>query len=329
MEWNQRVSRSRMNYIVVDFEWNQSPYGKGSANKRLPFEIIEIGAVKIDANGQEIGQFSQIVKPKVYKKLHHITKNLTGISEKELNAGRPFREVMEEFLAWCGEDYMFCTWGNLDLLELQRNLKFFHMSDMLKGPITYHNVQKLFRLFYTDENNTASLEFAIEYLNIEKKRDFHRAVCDAQYTADVFLTMDLSEAAKWYTVDYYQNPKKRKEELKLIYPTYSKYISKEFVNKESAMEDREVRTSRCFACGKPALKRIRWFVGKNKAYYCLAECSEHGFLRGKIRIKKSDEGMYFVVKTIRKVDDEGAKVIVDMKEEVRKKRLEKRHRESK
>ena len=57
-----------MNYVVVDFEWNQSPYGKSSANKRLPFEIIEIGAVKLDAEGQEIGSYSQIVKPKVYKK---------------------------------------------------------------------------------------------------------------------------------------------------------------------------------------------------------------------------------------------------------------------
>ena len=320
-----------MNYVVVDFEWNQSPYGKSSANKRLPFEIIEIGAVKLDAEGQEIGSYSQIVKPKLYKKLHHITKNLTGITDKELNEGRPFHDVMEEFLEWCGEDYMFCTWGNLDLLELQRNLKFFHMEHMLKGPIKYHNVQKLFRLFYLEEdsNSTASLEYAVEFLNLPQERGFHRAVFDAGYTADVLRTMDLSEAAKWYTVDYYQNPKRRKDELKLIYPTYSKYISKEFVNKETAMADREVRSSRCFACGKPAFKRIRWFTGKNKAYYCLAECPEHGYLRGKIRIKKSDEHMYFVVKTIRRVDADGAHIIVDMKDEMRKQRLEKRHREAK
>ena len=37
-----------MNYIAVDFEWNQNPYGKEAGNKRLPFEIIEIGAVKLD-----------------------------------------------------------------------------------------------------------------------------------------------------------------------------------------------------------------------------------------------------------------------------------------
>ena len=39
--------------------------------------------------------------------------------------------------------------------------------------------------------------------------------------------------------------------------------------------------------------------------------------------------MYFVVKTIRKMDEAGAQAIVEMKEEMRKKRLEKRHREAK
>lgn len=316
-----------MNYIVVDFEWNQSPYGKNTSRKHLPFEIIEIGAVKLSEEFQEVDRFSEIIKPKVYKKLHHVTKSLTGISEKELNTGRPFSEVAKDFLEWCGDDYMFCTWGNLDLLELQRNLKFYHMEALLKGPITYHNVQKLFRLFYDDENSTAALECAVEVLGLKKEEEFHRAVNDAAYTAAVFAMMDPKEVAKWYTVDYFQNPKRRRDELKLIYPTYSKFVSKEFANKEAAMEDREVRTTRCFMCGKSAPKRIRWFVGKNKAYYCLAECEEHGYLRGKIRIKKTEEDKLLVVKTIRSVDLEGAKLIADMKEEVRQKRQEKRHRE--
>ena len=37
-----------MNYIVFDLEWNQSPGGKKWSNSRLPFEIIEIGAVKLN-----------------------------------------------------------------------------------------------------------------------------------------------------------------------------------------------------------------------------------------------------------------------------------------
>ena len=45
-----------MNYIVLDFEWNQSPYGKEASVRRLPFEIIEIGAVKLDENGRVIDE---------------------------------------------------------------------------------------------------------------------------------------------------------------------------------------------------------------------------------------------------------------------------------
>ena len=36
-----------MNYIVLDLEWNQSADGKAYTNSRIPFEIIQIGAVNL------------------------------------------------------------------------------------------------------------------------------------------------------------------------------------------------------------------------------------------------------------------------------------------
>ena len=39
-----------MNYIVLDLEWNQSYRGKQYTVEGLPFEIIQIGAVKLDEN---------------------------------------------------------------------------------------------------------------------------------------------------------------------------------------------------------------------------------------------------------------------------------------
>ena len=35
-----------MNYIVFDLEWNQSSSGEEPETALMPFEIIEIGAVK-------------------------------------------------------------------------------------------------------------------------------------------------------------------------------------------------------------------------------------------------------------------------------------------
>ena len=38
-----------MNYIVFDLEWNQSAEGKECSVEHMPFEIIEIGAVKLNS----------------------------------------------------------------------------------------------------------------------------------------------------------------------------------------------------------------------------------------------------------------------------------------
>lgn len=49
-----------MNYIVFDLEWNQSPGGKRWSNSRLPFEIIEIGAIKLNEEKEIVDSFQQI-----------------------------------------------------------------------------------------------------------------------------------------------------------------------------------------------------------------------------------------------------------------------------
>ena len=55
-----------MNYIVFDLEWNQSPGGKKYSNSRLPFEIIEIGAVKMNKKREPVDVFQRLIKPQVY-----------------------------------------------------------------------------------------------------------------------------------------------------------------------------------------------------------------------------------------------------------------------
>ena len=92
-----------MNYIVFDLEWNQSPNGKEDSVEHLPFEIIEIGAVKLNGNFEETGTFHKLIRPKVYKKMHFKISEVTHMDMAELRqAGEPFDVVMNRFLAWCG-----------------------------------------------------------------------------------------------------------------------------------------------------------------------------------------------------------------------------------
>ena len=59
-----------MNYIVFDLEWNQPADIKSTEKRKLQFEIIEIGAVKLDENKNIISSFNELVCPKVYKTLN-------------------------------------------------------------------------------------------------------------------------------------------------------------------------------------------------------------------------------------------------------------------
>ena len=164
-----------MNYIVMDLEWNQSSTGQEAEAQRLPFEIIEIGAIQLNDGYAMINQFNELIKPQVYHELNEVTGQLMHMEMEELNRGKPFFQVVEAFLKWCGEQpYLFCTWGVQDLTELQRNMKFYTMAPLSDGPIAFLDVQKLFGIAYEDRKTKRSLEYAIDYLQIEKDIPFRK-----------------------------------------------------------------------------------------------------------------------------------------------------------
>ena len=131
-----------MNYIVFDLEWNQAVC-KEKENKALMFEILEIGAVKVNENFEIVDTFSSYVRPQVYMQLHHMTKQIVNFELKDLKKEKKFPIVAEKFLKWCGDDTVFCTWGTSDLTELQRNMDYYKIKPISNRPIKYYDVQKL------------------------------------------------------------------------------------------------------------------------------------------------------------------------------------------
>ena len=301
-----------MNYIVLDLEWNQSNNGPEEETAELLFEVIEIGAVKLNDAGVMISEFSQLVKPEVYHEMHQITSKLIHLQMKELERGKPFTEVAEAFLDWCGsEEYMFCTWGSLDLTELQRNMKFYKMTPLSDGPIPFLDVQKLFSLAFEDGKSRRALEYAVDMMELEKDIPFHRAFSDAYYTAKLFnlIVEQHRSVLKNVSYDVFHPPLTQEQEIKIQFDNYAKYISREFDNKTQAFADREVSSSKCYLCHRNLRKKLKWFSPNGRHYYCLAYCEKHGYLKGKIRIRRSDSGKIYVVKTTKLIsDDEAAKI---------------------
>ena len=304
-----------MNYIVLDLEWNQSNTGQEPEVKEFPFEIIDIGAMMLNENKEMIDEFNQLVKPSVYRHMHKITGKIIHLQMQDLQKGRPFPEVIQEFIEWCGKDYIFCTWGPLDLYELQRNIGYYNLQPLSETPIRFLDVQKLFSIAYEDKKSRRSLEYAIDYLQIEKDIPFHRAFSDAYYTAKVLAVLD-DDVLSNYSIDTFVLPRNRKEEVHVLFHDYMKYISREFEDKKAALEDREVISTKCYLCRKNIRRKIRWFTPNGKHYYSVAVCPKHGFMKSKIRIRKSTDGVY-VVKTSKFISEEESNTIVEKREEAK------------
>lgn len=310
-----------MNYIVFDLEWNQSSTGAEEEAERLPFEIVEIGAVKLDDTGVRTGEFNRLIRPQVYKQMHRITGELIHLDMEQLENEHSFAEVAQDFLNWCGtEPYLFCTWGSLDLMELQRNMEFYDMTPLSDGPIAYLDVQKLFSLAYEDGKSRRSLEAAVDLKQLEKDVPFHRAFDDAWYTAALFrqILTEKPETLARVSYDVFHPPVDRKAEIKAQFDTYVKYISREFENKAEAFADKEVASSKCYLCHRNLRKKVRWFSVNGRHYYCLAYCEKHGYLKGKIRLRRSGSGKVYVVKTTKLISEQEAQAIRERSLKARK-----------
>ena len=320
----------RMNYIVFDLEWNQSNTGCEPEVENLPFEIIEIGAVKLNKDMKFISEFSQLIKPEVYREMHYITRKLIHIQMEELQCGKAFPLVIDDFLEWCGDDIIFCTWGPLDLIELQRNMRFYDMNPLSDRPFRFLDVQKLFSLAYEDGKKRRSLEYAIDFLEIDKDIPFHRAFSDAYYTGKILEKINGAECNKdneilnRFSYDVFNLPKKKSDEIFITFDDYAKYISREFNDKADILLDKTVMNTKCYICRKNNKRVIKWFTPNGKHYYCVSCCDKHGYMKSKIRVRKSEEGKVYVVKTMKFISTEEVDMIVSKHEKAKEMRRKKR-----
>ena len=295
-----------MNYIVFDLEWNQNPDHRRRPNTLLPFEILEIGAVKLDEDRRMTDTFHRLIKPSVYHRIDDSIRKVTHMEMREFRHGEPFSDAVQEFMDWCGADYRFCTWAKQDVMELQRNMRYYHVLDLLPGPVVYYDVQKLASLSFEDGHERRSLEHMIELLELPKDRVFHRALSDAVYTARIMSRVDGRYLIGYESVDSFQNPKEKWEEYTYTSGDREKYISREFGNRERLIHDKGIRQVRCPVC-KKFTRSVHWVALNTKVYLCLTECAEHGPVEGRLRVRKTEQERYYAERTLRLLTEEEAK----------------------
>jgi len=275
-----------MNYIVFDLEWNVA----GRVNKvdkavqdAIPFEIIEIGAVKLDADFRQISKFSAYIRPQIYPVLSYQVAAVTRRFQQSLKYGLTFTDAAQEFLTWCGDEYLFCTWSESDTAALKMNLKYYGLADQLQ--VNCLDVQYVFSAQIEQADIQRSIEYAVDFLRLPKQQPFHQAVNDAWYTGQILQKTNEIIRAEQPALDivsrYAFDPNlQRSCQLTLTGLT----------SPDAALAELNAADLACPACGCSLVRQEKWAMDGVKAL-AVFNCPEHGRILGKSRFRTQNDGL--------------------------------------
>lgn len=187
------------NYIVMDLEFNypNTTFRSEHNGFILYQEIIEIGAVKLDKDLNQIDTFCKFIKPAAYPKVNKQVQELTDITTEMIWEGDSFKSVYNEFINWCGPNAEFITWSDNDIIALEDNLGY-HELPLDNIPKCY-DIQMMFDDQVTMENRNYALSYAMWKMDIKPALS-HDALNDAINTAEVMRRLDLSSGLDEYEI---------------------------------------------------------------------------------------------------------------------------------
>lgn len=243
----------------MDLEWNNS-FNK--ATQKFMNEIIEIGAVKLDENLNQVDTFSELIKPVISKKLRSRIKNLTNISNDDVRAGKPFKEVIDLFSCWAGEDDIIMSWGDTDIRTLLANYKWFMKKEYIDFIGRYADLQRYCQCFINMENvQQAGLSYAAECLEINpEKFPHHRALDDSLLSAECFKkTFDKNKLVEFVKI--------------CDYDFYARLLFRPYVisNRNDPLIDKNLFNCFCEVCGGKVKTVKKWkFTNQSfrGVFYC-------------------------------------------------------------
>lgn len=179
-----------MKHIVVDLEMNNISQ-KSEARRICTSETIEIGAVMLDDNLQEISSFRTYVKPEYNNRIVPKISRLTGITNEMVMNAPYFADAFRMFTNWClgtGDEVTIYAWSDNDYNQISREiiLKGYEASEAesLLLDSEWTDFQKEFDGHFGFERQV-SLKLALDMAGIDFVGREHDALDDARNTAEL------------------------------------------------------------------------------------------------------------------------------------------------
>jgi len=261
----------------MDLEWNQPTSYQSPVFRKvggsLLFEVIQIGAAKLNDRFEIVDAVDIHVRPTHYLTIHPRVRRMTRLGQEELCDAPEFLEAMERFSDWCGENCVFLTWGGDDVSVLQQNIDFFRFERPV--PKTF-DVQRYFANVFGLGASQRALKTAMEQLEIEKdeERNFHNAMHDAYYTARVLQKLPNPLGV----LQFEQHPRKLSHNERR-----SRFrVTRMVPSVAQALESDAIQTPECPVCKKGTTLQTALIPQAPGKYVALSKCGHHGQMLVKI-----------------------------------------------
>lgn len=169
--------------IIVDLEATCCQDG---SFPRQEMEIIEIGAVAVEATtAQILDRYQSFVRPVRHPHLTDFCRELTSITQGQVDTAFEFPQVLEEFGRWLASfpDQDFCSWGAYDRNQFEQDCKYHGVPYPFPGP---HRNLKLEFSERRGERKRYGLAGALRALGLEFEGTHHRGIDDALNIARIY-----------------------------------------------------------------------------------------------------------------------------------------------
>jgi 3'-5' exoribonuclease 1 len=167
-------------YVVVDLEascWE-------AAWVRHRMETIEIGAVRLDEDLAAHDEFASFVRPVVVPRLSTFCRQLTSISQEQVDAADTFPAAFARFVRWIGpEPHRLVTWGAFDVGQLRLDCQRHGMVFPERLAAGHLNLKAAFGRWKGVKR--VGMEQALDLLGLPRTGQPHRGIDDARNIARI------------------------------------------------------------------------------------------------------------------------------------------------
>jgi inhibitor of KinA sporulation pathway (predicted exonuclease) len=169
-------------YLIIDVEATCSNDG---VVPREEMEIIEIGAVMQNSRTFEFeSEFQSFVRPTRHNELTAFCRELTGISQNDVDSAPPFIESITSLKEWIGTfgESLFCSWGDYDRRQFIQDCDFHGIAYPFNPG---HMNLKVEFANSVGKTRTMGITSALKYLGMKFEGSHHRGLDDAKNIARI------------------------------------------------------------------------------------------------------------------------------------------------